>query len=326
MIRMRPLTVAMVAVLASACHVAADPPQPSSTTGIKTPDAPKPDPRVERGQYLSAMLGCQFCHAGMGPKAPDFTRPFSGGFEMTAKFGTWRAPNITQHELRGIGAWTDNQIAAAIREGVRPDGTRLYPIMPYLNFNRMTDHDVNALVAFLRTVPASDNVVEPNMDLALPQPVAPKPMNSPDVAGDPVKHGEYLVTVMHCGMCHTPSGKDGMPDMTKQFAGGVEIELPMFGTGKLVGSNITSDPTTGIGNWSQAEIERSVRTPGVGWARIQLYLTGGNQMHDADLAAIGAYMKTIPAIENAVPKSSFKVAWSMEFSARARPTQTTARR
>ena len=286
-------------------------PTPSGS-GSATPEDPKPDVKlVARGEYLSGMLGCGSCHMAIVDKVPDFTRQFAGGMEVQEKFGTWRAPNITQHKGSGIGGWTDEQIAAAIREGVRPDGGKLYPIMPYLNYNRMTDDDVKALVAFLRTVKPIDNVVAPNKDLKIPQPPAAKPANAPDPTGDPVKHGEYLVTLMHCSMCHSPMGKDGMPDMTKPFAGGFEMELPMLGTGKLYGPNITSDPTTGIGSWSAADVEKSVkfltrRDGTIIQGPMQLYLAGWSKITDPDLHAIGAYVKTIPPIRNKVPKSTFK--------------------
>ena len=282
--------------------------QPASNTGSKATAVPTRDAEVERGKHLSAMLGCAYCHMAMGPHGPDFSRPLAGGFEVQERAGTWRSPNITQHKGSGIGAWTDDQIAAAIREGVRPDGTQLYPVMPYINYNRMTDQDVNALVAYLRTVPAIDNVVAPNGELKLSRPRAPKPTSTPDPVDDPVKHGEYLVTIMNCSMCHTPAGKDGLPDLTRQFAGGVAIEIPMLGTGTLVASNITSDPSTGIGAWSQAEVERAVKVPGVGGARIQSFLTGWNQMSAIDLAAIAAYLRTIPPVANAVPRSTFRMA------------------
>jgi mono/diheme cytochrome c family protein len=271
------------------------------------------DPKLERGEYLSKILGCKYCHAAVGASGPDFSHPFAGGFEVQEKLGTWRAPNITQDPRTGIGAWTDTDIATAIREGVRPDGTHLYPIMPYLNFNRLTDDDLNALIAYLRTVPGVNNAVATNTDLALPRPLAPEPTNAADVVADPVKHGEYLVTIMNCGMCHTPLGPDGMPDVTRQFAGGVEIEIPKLGAGTLYSSNITSDPDTGIGTWTDAELEQAVRVPGVGGGRIELYLTGKNPMAEVDLAAIVAYLKTIPPVKNAVPKSDFRTEFAKSF-------------
>lgn len=280
--------------------------------GSAVAEAPKHDPKlVERGAYLTSLLGCPYCHMPMGPKGPDFQRAFAGGMEIPEKFGTWRAPNITPHEGSGIGSWSDEQIIAAIREGVRPDGSKLFPIMPYLNYNRMTDDDAKAVVAFLRTVPEIDKVVAPNKDLKLPQIPAPKPGNEPDVTGDPLKHGEYLVTLMHCNMCHTAPGKDGAPDMTKQYAGGMEMEMPPLGTGVLHTSNITSEAETGIGKWSLEDVKKSMRTltrpdGTLIQGPMQFYLAGWSKMDDSDLTAIATYVKQIPAVKNKVPKSTFK--------------------
>ncbi|MFT3695936.1 MAG: c-type cytochrome [Kofleriaceae bacterium] len=267
---------------------------------------------IARGEYLAKIEGCVYCHAGVGTNGPDFSHPMSGGFEVREKFGTWRSPNITQDTRSGIGTWTDVEIAAAIREGVRPDGTQLYPVMPYLDFNRMTDADTNALVAYLRTVPAVDHVVAAN-ELALPQLRAPKPTNAVDPVGDPVKHGEYLVRIMSCGMCHTPLGADGTPDRTKQFAGGVEIEIPKLGIGKLYSSNITSDRETGIGAWTDEQLARAIRMPGVGGGRLEQYMTGNNPMTSEDLASIAAYVKTIAPVRNVVPHSDFKALFATTF-------------
>lgn len=288
----------------------------ASGSGSAAPEAPKADPKlVARGEYLTNMMGCANCHMPMGPNGPDFSRPFAGGMEVPESFGTWRAPNITPHKGSGIGAWTDEQIIAAIREGVRPDGGKLFPIMPYLNYNRMTDDDAKALVAYLRTVPEVDNVVAPTKDLKLPQIPAPKPANAPDPVDDPVKHGEYLVTLMHCNMCHATPGKDGIPDfMNKPFSGGMEFELPpMFGTGKLHGPNITSDVATGIGKWTEAQIAEAIKTMKrpdgtLIQGPMQFYLAGWSKLEDADVKAIAAFVKQIPADKHKVAKSTFKPA------------------
>jgi hypothetical protein len=270
------------------------------------------DPKlVERGAYLAGLMGCGYCHMPMGPTGPDFARLYAGGLEVTEVFGTWRSPNITPDKASGIGGWTDEQIIAAIREGVRPDGGQLYPIMPYLNYNRMTDADAKALVAFLRSVPPIENVVAPTKDLTLPKIPAPKPANAPDLVDDPMKHGEYLVTLMHCNMCHTPMGKDGVPDLTKMFAGGFEMELPPLGTGKLYGPNLTSDPETGLGKWSVEDIAKSVKTMlrpdgTLIQGPMQFYLAGWSRLEDKDLTAIATFIKAIPPIKNKVPKSTFK--------------------
>jgi mono/diheme cytochrome c family protein len=314
------LVVAVLALAGIACNntkkqegkeppVAA--PVVGSGSGSGSATAPAPDPKlIARGEYLSGIMGCPYCHLPLGPTGPDFTRPFAGGLEIPEKFGTWRAPNITPDKETGIGRWTDEQIAAAIREGKRPDGDGLFPIMPYLNYNRMTDDDVKALVAYLRSVKPIANKVERTKDLKLPKIPAPKPANAPDPATDPLKHGEYLVTLMHCDMCHTPMTDKG-PDRTKLFAGGFEMEIPPLGTGKLYGSNITSDPETGIGKWSQADIEKAVKfltrpDNTVIQGPMQFYQAGWSKLTDDDLKAIATYVKAIPAIKNKVPKSTFK--------------------
>jgi hypothetical protein len=287
--------------------------QMATGSGSAVAETPAADPKlVERGAYLSSILGCPFCHMPMGPKGPDFSRPFAGGMEVPESFGTWRAPNITPHKGSGIGSWTDDQIIAAIREGVRPDGSSMYPIMPFMNFNRMTDADAKALVAFLRTVPAIDNVVAPTTDLKMPKMTAPKPANAPDVTDDPLKHGEYLVTLMHCNVCHTPMTARG-PDMGKQFAGGMEFEIPMLGTGKLYGQNITSDPETGIGKWTEADIAKAVKTMTrpdgtIIQGPMQFYLAGWSKLEDKDLTAVATFVKQIGPIKNKVTRSTFKPA------------------
>ena len=279
-------------------------------------ETPKGDPKlVERGAYLTSLLGCPFCHMPMGPKGPDFSRPFAGGMEIPESFGTWRAPNITQHKGSGIGGWTDEQIIAAVREGVRPDGSGMYPIMPFMNYNRMTDADAKALLAFLRTVAPIDNVVAPNTDLKMPRMAGPKPANEPDPVDDPLKHGEYLVTMMHCNICHSPMTARG-PDMGRQFAGGMVFEIPMLGTGKLYGRNITSDVETGIGKWTVADIEKAVSTMTrpdgtIIQGPMQFYLAGWSKMDKKDLTAIATFVKAIPPLKNAVPASTFKSTMAM---------------
>jgi len=315
----------VIALVLTACSTkkkeeAKEPPEPvnvgsgsgSAAAGsgsATTADADK-EKLVARGEYLANVAGCPICHMAMGPHGPDPSRPMAGGFTMPETFGTWKSPNITQDEKTGIGKWTDEQIAAAIRTGVRADGTQLFPIMPYLRYNRLTDDDTKALVAFLRTVKPVENVVERNTDLKLPKIPAPKPENLPDPTDDPQKHGEYLVTIMDCGTCHTPMTPKG-PDMSKQFAGGFEMELPMVGTGKLYTANITSDPETGIGKWSKEDVIKAVkfltRPDGtVIQGPMQFLLAGWSKMTDADMDAVATFVKSIPAIKNKVPKSTFK--------------------
>ena len=289
-------------------------PAPKTVEPAKKPAEPAPDPKlVERGAYVAKASGCGVCHTAIGPTGPDFEHAFGGGLEMPDTFGTWRTPNITLDKSTGIGSWTDDQIAAAIREGVRPDGKKLYPIMPYANYNRMTDDDVKALVAFLHTVKPVNRVVAPNKDLKMAPIDMPKPANQPDVADDPVKHGEYMATLMLCSHCHfAPDPKTFAPaGPDKMFAGGLPMQLPMMGTGTLYSRNITSDKDTGIGKWTTEQIATTIKTMTKPDGKMiqgpMLFLQGQwSQLEDKDIQAVAAYIHQLPAVKNKVPDSTFK--------------------
>ena len=284
----------------------------ASGSGAATGSAAAPDAKlVERGQYLATLAGCVGCHTPLGPTGPDFSKAYAGGMKVTEEFGTWIGPNITPHPETGIGKWTDEQILAAIRDGKRPDGTMIKAIMPYPFYTGMTDDDGKALVAFLRSLPPIENKVEKG-DIKLPDMPAPQVPRVDDTS-DPVKHGQYLASLMHCAMCHTPMTPQG-PDMSKMWAGGFEMKVPPeFGTGVLWSSNITSHPETGIGKWTEEDIIAAVKvgvrpdkTPILG--PMALYVPLWSQMKDDDAKALAAFVKPLPPIEHKVPKSDFKPA------------------
>jgi mono/diheme cytochrome c family protein len=116
---------------------------------------------VKRGAYLVAIGHCMECHSPFEKGRPDYSRLGKGG----RKFGpslvqgfpiAWKgsvAPNITSHPTAGIGAWTDAEIKRAITTGISRDGRKLQPPMGFAFYRRMTEADLNAIVAYLRTVP-----------------------------------------------------------------------------------------------------------------------------------------------------------------------------
>jgi mono/diheme cytochrome c family protein len=132
----RTLAMAVLAATAAAAPVWADP--------------------VERGAYLVAIMDCAGCHTPRGPEgAPIETAGLSGGnvgFEIPG-LGVFWAPNLTPSET-GLGSWSDDEIASAIREGVRPDGRILAPAMPWPAYAGLSDEDTEAVVAYLRSLPA----------------------------------------------------------------------------------------------------------------------------------------------------------------------------
>jgi mono/diheme cytochrome c family protein len=112
--------------------------------------------RVERGRYLATLMGCGDCHTpGTFYGSPDFKRALSGS-ELGWK-GPWGVSyprNLTPDAQTGIGSWSEQQIVAALRTGMRPDGTVLQPPMPWPNYAQLTDDDAYALAAYLKSLPA----------------------------------------------------------------------------------------------------------------------------------------------------------------------------
>jgi mono/diheme cytochrome c family protein len=132
------------------------------TTSLAHGDAP---PVMSRGQYLVELAGCGHCHTpGHFLGKEDTTRELAGsdvGFEVPGA-GTFVGPNLTPDKASGLGSWSDTQIATAIRNGVRPDGRVLSPVMPWPNFTHMSDADVHAIIAYLRRLkPIANRVPGP---------------------------------------------------------------------------------------------------------------------------------------------------------------------
>jgi cytochrome c553 len=290
------------------------PPPPATATADAAAAAEPagPDPKlVARGAYLVKASACLVCHTAMGPQGPDLANVGGGGLEMKEKFGVWRSPNITPDKGTGIGNWTDEQIIAAIREGVRPDGSHLMPMMPYMNYNVLTDDDAKAIVAFLRTLkPVERRVAKSELKMDPMQ--APKPANK--APGDsPAEQGAYMASLMLCNHCHWTPNKDltGPAGPDKMFSGGLPMELPPLGTGTLYSGNITSDPDTGIGKWTEEQIFTTLKTmqkpDGKPIQGSMLFMQSmWSQLEDKDLKNVAAFIKTLPPVKNKVPKSTFK--------------------
>jgi mono/diheme cytochrome c family protein len=260
---------------------------------------------VERGRYLVETVGaCGNCHTPKGPDGDVPGKHLAGGFRMDDTFGNWITPNITPDPLTGIGRWTDGEIIRAIREGKRPDGQTLGPPMPFDLYRRLADSDVEAMVAYLRSVPPIQNLV-PRSQYKIPLPASYGPPVG--VVPDPprqdlVKYGEYLAgPVAHCVECHTPFLPEGRPDASRVGAGGLPFHGPW---GVSYAANLTPDPETGLGTWKDGEIIASIYGARRGGGRVlppmatQHYSQG---IAEGDLRAIIAYLRSLPAIRNKVP-------------------------
>ena len=134
-----------------------------AASGAKSDKAGKMTP-AERGKYLVTVMGCGDCHTpGTLYGGPNMSRYLAGSeLGWTGPWGVVCARNLTSDPETGLGKWTVEQIAHAIRTGNRPDGRQLAPIMPWMNFANLTDSDATAIASYLKTVPAvSHKVPEP---------------------------------------------------------------------------------------------------------------------------------------------------------------------
>ncbi len=263
---------------------------------------------VARGEYIVRNVSvCGHCH-GADPRNAD--GPLSGGFAFKNwRVGTIRAANITPDTITGIGRWTEAEIVRAVRSGENRDGDVIAPIMPYEWFHGMSDRDALAVARYLKSIEPANNRVEsdPNLiygaaKLFFLSPKRTSSVNAPPAGATP-EYGEYLANhVALCADCHTPrGGLQQTPDKHRLFAG---TNKPPTGFPRNP-ANLTPDPETGIGSWTETGFLNTLRT-GVNprgdslhsfmpWRELR-------RMRDDDLRAIYRYLKTVPPIRNRVVK------------------------
>jgi mono/diheme cytochrome c family protein len=256
--------------------------------------------QIKRGEYLARAADCEVCHTAPGGAA------YAGGLAFSLPFGTLYSTNITADKETGIGDYSDADFLNAVQRGIRKDGTRLYPAMPYPSYTYMTDADVLATKAYLFSPPAVHL------------------MNRADTLGFPYNQrwsmiiwswlfsansrftanaaqsaqwnrGAYLAEALaHCGECHTPRNLAFALDNRKKFTGAVTAGWHAF--------NITSDKGSGIGSWSDDEVSaylatrhalnRGTAAGPMGEAVDQSF----SRMSESDIRALVAYLRSVPAI------------------------------
>jgi hypothetical protein len=267
---------------------------------------------IARGHYLVWSAGpCAGCH---GDPAQHEARdagvevPLSGGFTFDIDPGKFHVPNITSDLETGIGRIPDSLIARALRYGVRHDGRVLLPFMEVQN---LADDDLQAIVSYLRTLPATPNPVpahEPNtlgkvlFATVFATPVGPDstpPAQSP--RGATVENGKYLVeSVSLCGSCHTQrDSKSGQLTGTP-FSGATGMVDDFNPKRTWSPPNITSDPNTGkLGKLSEDEFVTRMRSGRV-IAGSPMPWQNYRNMNEDDLRAIYKFLASVPATENDV--------------------------
>jgi len=257
---------------------------------------------LERGTYLMrGIVACGNCHT---PKTADgkpiAEREFAGGVVIEVPEFRAVASNITPDKETGIGNWTDDQIVDSIRNGKRPDGTIIGPPMPIPFYREMSDSDVRAIVAYMRSVKPVANKVEKSIyKIPLPPAYGPPVTQVPDVSRtDKIAYGHYLASALgHCLDCHTPRLPNGTNDMSRVGAGG--DEFPSFIGGTVIAANLTPANETGIAHWTDAQVKAAIQTgmrpdrPLVLLMAFDWYKTIG----DADMDALVAYLRTLKPVK-----------------------------
>lgn len=278
-----------------------------AATQVATAETP-----TERGAYLvNTIMACGNCHSPRDAEGRFVAdKAFSGGLTFDTPPFIATAPNITQDTETGIGSWSDAEIKRALVEGLRPNhgrlpGTPLAAIMPANFYKALLPDDLDAIVAYLRTVKAIRNQVP---DPVYKAPVRRDPYPDADAGfnkamlTDPVKRGAYLVTIGHCMECHA-KWERGVSDFKAGLGGGGRLFEPPpgspAGTPPTVIPNITAHPTAGIGGWSDAEIIRAI-THGIArdGRTLKPPMAYGYyaDLKSSDLADIVAYLRTVPAL------------------------------
>jgi mono/diheme cytochrome c family protein len=271
-------------------------------SGAANPDAQAFD-QIKKGHYLAAVADCYACHT-----VPNVGKPFAGGRAIETPFGVITSSNITPDADTGIGAWTDEQFENAVRKGLHPDGSRLYPAMPFPAYTKMSRDDVLAIRAYLATV---EPVHQPVNSNTLPFPfnirAAMRAWDAlyftegefqPDSHESPTwNRGAYLVQGPgHCTSCHTPKSLLGGDKTSDNLRG--------FNLQGWFAPDITGDTNQGLGRWSEADITGYLKT---GHNRLtaaigpmtEEILNSTSQYSDSDLNAIAIYLKSLPGGQDA---------------------------
>lgn len=240
---------------------------------------------------------------------------------MPLPMGNIYSTNITPDKTYGIGKYSLDDFKNVLRKGIKPDGSHLYPAMPYPSYSKMTDEDIASLYAyFMHDV---EPVNQPNKEPDFFWPLTMRwPLSAwnwmfleegvyQDKSGKSAEwnRGAYLVQgPAHCGTCHTPRGLGMQEKAYDESQPGYLAGAPI---GDWIAFNITSDKASGIGSWSQREIVQYLKTGNVPFkaqaagSMAEAVTHSFSKMSDADLRAIALYLADVPAVrdEQTTPRS-----------------------
>ncbi|KXV40519.1 alcohol dehydrogenase [Gluconobacter japonicus] len=288
-------------ILAFACSIFALSHQTASANDDKTT-------LREEGRYLAAASDCAACHSIKNK--PEY----SGGVSFTLPIGTIYSTNITPDMDHGIGKYTEAEFGRALREGVRRDGSTLYPAMPYPSYARLTDHDIHALYTYFHesvpaaAIPTPENGIQWPFSMRWPlmfwrwafspAPVKAQEKTLREFADAQMARGAYLVEgPAHCGACHSPRG------LAMQEKALTASDSPSFLAGGAlidgwIPTSLRQENRTGLGRWSEQDIVDFLKTgrnmQGESFGAMTSAIVHGTQhLSDSDLHAMAKYLRAL---------------------------------
>jgi mono/diheme cytochrome c family protein len=254
---------------------------------------------ITRGEYLARAGDCVACHTAPGGKV------FAGGRAMPTPFGNLYVPNITPDDETGIGRWTAEDFYRMMHTGRSPNGTLLYPAMPFASYTKVTREDSDAIYAYLMSEPPVRQINRPH-ELRFPYnkrellvgwrtlyfkegEFKPEPAQSEEW-----NRGAYLVQGLgHCAMCHTAINALGGSSESKAFEGG------MIPNQNWYAPSLTSNREAGLGEWSIKDIvdllQTGVSHRGTVYGPMaEVTYNSLQYLSDADVQAMAVYLKSLP--------------------------------
>ena len=217
---------------------------------------------LERGKILAHAAGCFGCHT------VNQDKPFSGGYKINTKYGTFISPNITFHKENGIGNWTIEEFTTAVKHGISPNGTSYYPVFPYNWYKNLKKNDITDIYNYLKSV-TIQSVKQKEHKLKFPYNFRELlwmrrkveyiffPDKQIQIKNDIEKQGFYITkSIVHCGACHSP----------RTFLSIVKNKNNLSGRPKShktindQAPNISNNKIEGIGDWDTNDITFFLQT------------------------------------------------------------------
>lgn len=268
-------------------------------------EARDPARDLQHGEYLLHVAGCVGCHTDTDNGGPFL----AGGRRLETPFGVFHVPNITPDVETGIGGWALKDFIRSMRRGADPVGRPYYPAFPYTSYAKMTQTDMRALYAYLRSVPAVRRETPRHETVWYVSRLFMPIWKTLFFDGDEYRHdsdrdedwnrGAYLAqAVGHCAECHSP----------RNALGGLRQASHLTGNehgpdGDNV-PDITASPEHGIGDWTQGDLlyflETGMLPDGdfTGGAMADVIDNSTSRLTREDRQALAHYLRTVPSAQD----------------------------